>query len=229
MASYASGQGLLRVMRRCSLFVSLPPTGLRTLLAEAQERHIMRREAVFRPGDRPDGIYLLTRGRMKILLGDSGGRSFTVAFVEPGEAFGYLDVMAGTAHTHAAQATVESSVLAWDVPVLQSLLRRYPATTKNALRLTARQAQDSWNRLYTLATKPVARRLARVILRLARPRGKGKAPIVSIMQQDLAEFLGTTPPTLSRILGKWEARGFVSAGRERIVILRPEELVHIAG
>jgi hypothetical protein len=25
-----------------------------------------------------------------------------------------------------------------------------------------------------------------------------------MMQQDLAEFLGTTPPTLSRILGEWE-------------------------
>jgi hypothetical protein len=34
---------------------------------------------------------------------------------------------------------------------------------------------------------------------------------------------------LSRILGRWEALGLVTAGRERIVILHPEDLVQLAG
>lgn len=188
----------------------------------------MRRETVFRQGDRPGGLYLLTRGRMKLLLSGPGGRGIILAFVDPGEAFGHLALMAGTTQTHAAQAVMESSVLAWNADAFQDLLRRYPATTRSALRLTARQIQDCWSRLHACITEPVARRLARALLQLARAGRHGKAAIVSVLQQDLAEFLGSTPPTLSRILGKWEARGLVAAGCERIVILHPEELVHLA-
>ena len=222
-------EDLLRVIRRCPLFGSLREADLWNVLAMGQARRILKREVAFRQGDRPDEIYVLTRGKMKLRLGGPGGRSIILAFVGPGEAFGYPALMARTPHTHAAQAVVESSVLAWDVDVLEGLLRRYPAITKNALRLTARQVQDDWSRLYALVTEPIARRLARALLRLARAGRYGKAPVVSMMQQDMAEFLGTTPPTLSRILGKWEARGLVAAGRERIVILHPEELVQIAG
>lgn len=191
----------------------------------------MKREAVYRQGDRPEGVYLLTRGKIKLLLSGRGrsGRGIILAFVEPGEAFGYQARMAGTPHTHAAQTIVESSVLVWDAAVLERLLRRYPTTTKNTLRLTARQIQDSWNRLYAFITEPVARRLARALLQVTRASRSGTSTLVSILQQDLAALLGTTPPTMSRILGKWEAQGLVAAGRERIVILHPEELVQLAG
>ncbi len=223
------GEALLRIMHRCPLFAPLPAADLGRVLAMSQEHRIMRRETVFSQGDRPNGVYLLTRGRMKLLFRGSGRRSIILAFVGPGEAFGYPALMAGTPHTHAAQAVVESSVLAWDADFLDGLLQRYPAITKNALRLAARQVQDSWSRLYTFVTEPVARRLARALLRLGQAARHGKAAVVPIMQQDLAELLGTTPSTLSRILGKWEARGLVAAGRERIAVLHPEGIVRLAG
>lgn len=193
-----------------------------------QTRRIMRREAVFSQGDRPDGMYLLTQGRVKLLLSGPGGRDIILAFVDPGEAFGYLALLAGTTQAHTAQAVTESSVLAWSAKVLEDLLRRYPAIMRSALRLTAGQIQDEWRRLYALATEPVARRLARVLLQLARGGRHEKAPVVSMMQQDLAELLGSTPPTLSRILGGWEARGLVAGGRERVVIRDSERLSRIA-
>lgn len=229
MGDHPSREASLRVMRRCPFFASLPPVALRRVLAKAHERRVMRRETVFRQGDRPDGLYMLTQGRMKLLLRSPGGRAIVLAFVDPGEAFGYVAFMAGTPQTHAAQAVVESWVLAWKADVLEDLLRHHPATARRALRLIARHVQDNWNRIHAFMTQPVARRLARELLRLTHARRSAKSTHVSIVQQDLAELLGTTPPTLSRILGRWEALGLVAAGREHIIILHPEELARLAG
>ncbi len=218
----------LRMIRRCPLFASLSAAGLRDILAIGQVRGIARQEAVFRQGDRADRIYVLVLGRIKLFLGGPGGRGIILAFVDPGEAFGYLAPLAGTIRAHAAVAVTESLVMAWDAQAFEDLLRRYPAILSNALRLTARRIQADWSRLHALVTEPVGRRLARALLRLARADRHGKAPVVSMLQQDLAEFLGTTPRTLSRILGKWEARGLVAAGRERVVVLRPAGLLRLA-
>lgn len=219
---------LLRTLRRCKLFASVPTPVLRTILAAAEERGIAKRTTVFRQGDRADSIYVIVHGKVKLLLTGPSGRGIILTFVEPGETFGHLAPMAGTARTYAAQAIEDSRVLAWPAETFEEILSNSPTVARNMLRFIARQLQADWNRLHDYATEPVARRLARTVLRLARVRGYRRAPALAMMQQDLAEFLGTTPSTLSRILGRWEARGLVTAGRERIVVTSPEGLARIA-
>jgi CRP/FNR family transcriptional regulator, nitrogen oxide reductase regulator len=223
-----AGEALLRTLRTCKLFASVPPAELGTIVAMAQERHIAKRDTVFRQGDRADRIYVIIQGKVKVLLTGPGGRGIILMLAEAGETFGYLDPVAGTARAYTAQAVEESRVLAWPAASFEEILRRYPAVARNALRLTARQLQTDWSRLHDLATEPVARRLARTILRLARARGHHKMPVLAMLQQDVAELLGTTPATLSRILGRWEARGLVTTARERIAVTHPEGLAKIA-
>jgi CRP/FNR family transcriptional regulator, nitrogen oxide reductase regulator len=219
---------LLRTLHRCKLFASVPIPVLRTILAVAQERGIAKRTTVFRQGDRADSIYVIVHGKVKLLLTGPNGRGIILTFVEPGETFGYLAPMAGTARTYTAQAIEDSRLLGWPAETFEEILRSSPVVARNTLRFTARQLQADWSRLHDYATEPVAHRLARTVLRLARARDHRRAPALAMMQQDLAEFLGTTPPTLSRILGRWEARGLVTAGRERIVVTSPEGLARIA-
>jgi hypothetical protein len=41
-------------------------------------------------------------------------------------------------------------------------------------------------------------------------------------------MIGSTLYTVSRMLSAWESRGFVEAGREKITLLQPENLLLIA-
>jgi CRP/FNR family transcriptional regulator, nitrogen oxide reductase regulator len=221
-------EALFRTLRRCRLFASVPPPELRTILALGHERYIAKGATTFRQGDPADNIYVIVQGKVKLFLSGPSGRGIILTFVEAGETFGYLAPMAGTARAYTAQAIEESRVLAWPAGAFEKILRRYPTVARKLLRLTARQLQVEWGRLHDLATEPVTRRLARAILQLTRGTSHRKARKLAMMQQDLAEFLGTTPPTLSRILGRWEVRGVVTAGRERVVIAHPEGLAKIA-
>ena len=51
---------------------------------------------------------------------------------------------------------------------------------------------------------------------------------LSFRRQDLAEMTGTTLFTVSRTLSEWEKMGLIDAGRERIWIKNPLELLKIA-
>ena len=227
-ATAGAEETLLRTLRRCKLFASVPTQELQTILAMGRERYVAKRATMFRQGDRAGSIYVVIQGKVKLLLTGPSGRGVILSFVEAGESFGYLAPMAGTAQAYTAQAVAESRMLAWPAETFEDILRRYPAVARNTLRLTARQLQADWSRLHDLVTEPVPRRLARTVLRLARASGHRPAPVLAMLQQDLAEILGTTPPTLSRILGRWEEGGLVTVGRERVVIKHPEGLARIA-
>lgn len=224
----AREEALLRSARRCALFASLPMKDLRAIVARGFERGIDKRATAFRQGDRADSVYMLLQGRLKLLLTGPSGRLIVLAFVGPGEAFGYVAPMAETAHAYTGQALEDSRVLIWPARVFEDIVGRYPRVARNLLRIIARRLQADSSRLHELVTESVARRLARAVLLLARSSGSRSAPAVALMQQDLAELLGTTPPTLSRILGRWEAQGLVLTGRQRIVVTDPDGLARIA-
>ncbi|HKX18420.1 MAG TPA: helix-turn-helix domain-containing protein [bacterium] len=87
-------------------------------------------------------------------------------------------------------------------------------------------------RLEDFAAEGVDRRLARLLLRLARSFGRnaarGLALDVSLSRPDLAELVISTPYTVSRILADWRRLDIVDAQRERILILDPEAMAALA-
>ncbi|MFT3895106.1 MAG: helix-turn-helix domain-containing protein [Anaerolineales bacterium] len=82
-----------------------------------------------------------------------------------------------------------------------------------------------------LATEKVEHRIAHTLLRLVSQMGV-KSPQggieLTFTRQELAEMSGTTLYTVSRVLSEWEKLGVVDAGRERVLIRKPHELVKIS-
>jgi CRP-like cAMP-binding protein len=131
-----------------------------------------------------------------------------------------------------AEALDECRALTWEGATIAALMERYPRLALNGMRLLAQRVREFQDRLRELATERVERRVARMLLRLARQSGHKVAGGILIdlplSRQNLAEMTGTTLYTVSRILSQWEARGLVETGRERVVIHDPHGLVVIA-
>ncbi len=49
-----------------------------------------------------------------------------------------------------------------------------------------------------------------------------------LSREDIAQMIGTTLHTVSRILSRWEEEGLVSGGRQQLTIRKPHALVTIA-
>jgi CRP-like cAMP-binding protein len=83
-----------------------------------------------------------------------------------------------------------------------------------------------------LATQRAERRVAHVVLRLARQAGHstvdGTAIEFPLRRKDLADIAGTTLHTASRILTGWEKAGLLTSHNRHLTIRNTSEIRRIA-
>jgi CRP-like cAMP-binding protein len=186
----------------------------------------------FLQGDLPSQVYVLVGGKVRLVRSGSRGREVLLEFIEPGDPFGYVAMWAGTAHRVSAQAAQTSRALAWDAAAIARLVARHPAVALKGLRLMAQHVEGSWDRLQDLSAERVEWRMARALLRLAHLTGRigNAAPPITleVREQDLAELVGSTAFTVSRILSAWKRAGIVDVRREHVLLREPQRLGQMA-
>lgn len=79
-----------------------------------------------------------------------------------------------------------------------------------------------------LSLKEVPQRLATYLLYLSDARNNASHIDLSISKGQLASLLGTIPETLSRILNKMAAQGFIEVKGRRIKLLKKDALESLA-
>ncbi len=187
---------------------------------------------LFAQGDPAIHSYVLETGRMRLVQLHPDGRTMIYRILTPGEFFGGIAALGDETYPVSAEAVEASVVLGWSRETMYRILRAHPQVALNLLRVQARRIQELQERVNELAWERVERRVARAVLRLARHVGRrieeGVLVDVPLSREDLANLTGTTLYTTSRILSQWEQRGFVRAGRQRLVIRAPHALVEIA-
>ena len=196
-----------RTVRMCNKLNSSKgsmPHHLDTILNLATPRCVPRGATLFKQGDKPCWLTLITAGRLKIGLVAPDGRTLAVGFLGPGEIAGCAAVFQRVPYPATAKAVEDSAVLTWTMSEIEALVERYPKMAANAVRVVGARADAMLRRLQQLSTENVEQRIARALLRLASEAGrlvKGGVQVnFALSRQDLAELSGATVYTVSRTL-----------------------------
>ncbi len=214
------------------LFRDLPAADLDRLLQDASLFRIEPGGRAFHQGDPARTFQVLLKGRLKLSQVTADGQQVTLRYITPGEMFGGIASLNDQPFPASAEAVASSLALRWDRDVFQVHMQALPGLAFNLLRVLSARFAEAQARFRELATERVERRVARTLLRLARQAGRkseeGVLVDLPLSRQDLAELTGTTQFTVSRILSDWERRGLVEAGRARVLLRRPHDLVMLA-
>ena len=185
----------------------------------------------FFQGDPADYLYVLIHGQVKLLQTNRAGHQVNLRTIYPWQMFGALGAVRDNAKYPAtAQALENSTVLAIKGLFLREMMKTRPYLSLDLMSLMTNYIQEMQSRYRELATERVEQRIARALLRLTSQGGRrsGKGIELAYSRQDLAEISGTTLYTVSRVLADWERQDLVRAGRGRVMITNPHELVRIA-
>jgi CRP-like cAMP-binding protein len=221
-------------LRQVSVFAEATDDDLKAITQNSFARSIEEGEFFFFQGDAAEYVYVLTSGQVKLLQSNPSGKQVNIRTILPWEMFAALGAVRKDATYPAnAQAIQDSAALLIKSEFLNEMMQTRPYLAVGLTRLMTGLIQDIQTRYRELATERVEQRIARTLLRLASQIGKRveqETTIVELLfsRQDLAEMTGTTLFTVSRTLSDWEKLGFIEAGRERIRIINPHELVKIA-
>jgi CRP-like cAMP-binding protein len=213
-------------------FAGLSGDELRDLLQRARVQKLGKGTALFEQGAEADRFFVLADGHLKVSQVTPDGQQVVVRYINPGEMFGCVAVTGQQAYPGTASAATDSTVVAWSAAEASDLVERHPKFGAHILRMMSGRVQEAHARMREMATERVERRVARALLRLAHEAGKHTESGIEIdmplSRQDVAEMTGTTLYTVSRLLSAWEQDGLVEAGRQRVVIKKPHELVKVA-
>lgn len=180
-------------------------------------------EEIYGQEEDADLIYLLVKGSIRTshLLPD--GRRQVGAFYYPGDVFG---IEAGAAHRFSAEALTVCEVMV----VKRSGSAAYePGWMENLLcAATSMELARAQMHMLLLGRATACERVARFLLDLA-DRFRGDLVTLPMSRQDMADYLGLTIETVSRMLGRLQADGVVElAGCRQFRVRHRSSLARLA-
>lgn len=173
-------------------------------------------------------LMLIQSGNVKLTQLSSGGDEVILWMTGERQPIGFmLDSVEGKSrYTCSAQAMERVCAVVWEHERFQVFLEQFPRIRANMNAILLARLEELQERFREIATERVAKRLAMALLRLSRQVGRPHhAGIqVQLSRGELAQLVGTTLFTISRILSKWDSDGIVLARREAVVVCNPSFL-----
>lgn len=209
------------LLAQVPLFAGLPERDVQALAALARLDHFDAEAVIFYQGDPADRFWVLRTGQVKIVRQEVDGREVILEVIAPGEPFGgaalLMPQQPATARAMVAAETLSLSREAFEQAVLE-----HPGLTRRVIHMLG-QRLHSMMQLQVLAGERVERRLAHILLKLARRAGRAEPDGVLITlplsRQDLADMAGTTLETAIRTMSRLRQQGVAETRRGGYVVI----------
>jgi CRP-like cAMP-binding protein len=171
-------------------------------------------------------------GAVRVSSVSLAGKQVTLTYVEPGTWFGDIALFDGMPRTHDANAHGATTLLVVRKPDFRELLANHVELYDALLRLNCRRLRLLFDAVEDLNTLPLAARLAKQILLLARRYGVQQGEEIRVglqlAQEDIAQLLGASRQRVNQELKSFEREGAVRIEPTRLVVLSKAKLLAIA-
>ena len=162
-----------------------------------------------------DYFYQVVRGAVRTYKVLIDGRRQIGAFYLPGEVFG---LETGDEHIFSAEAIVDTKILVIKRSVVISLAARDSEMARQLWTLTGCELHRTQNHLLLLG-KTAPERVASFLLEMA-DRQSSDEMRLTMSRQDIADYLGLTIETVSRMLTRFEKESAIALPTCKRVVLR---------
>ncbi len=186
---------------------------------EGRNRVYTDRSAIYFSGDKVHSVYKVASGRVRLYLETEFGKILTIDSLGEGAWFGLEDVFAGGGHSVSASAYPDAEIVLVDVAKYLDLVHRNPSLVLNQARQMSQDLALRAEQLMQIAYFSVRKRIAEFLLRSAE-RLKTEISLIDLRREDIAEAVGTTPESVTRVLTEFRKDGLVhlpSAGGIEVV------------
>ena len=188
---------------------------------------VERGKTIFFPGDPAERVYLIRRGAVRLSRVYESGEEITVALLRENSLFGVLSLLTGHRSDrfyHSVAFTRVEMVSAPAASVRQAIESDSGIGLLLLQGLSSRVLQTE-TMIETLTHRDMSSRLVSFLLVLCRdfgiPGDRGITIDLRLSHQAIAEAIGSTRVTITRLLGDLRNSGLVEIDRKKITVLDP--------
>jgi CRP/FNR family transcriptional regulator, global nitrogen regulator len=189
-----------------------------------------RGKTIFFPGDPAERFYFLARGAVKLSRVYEAGEEITVALLRENSVFGVLSLITGNRSDRFYHAVAFTPVELLSVPIehVEKALKENPELPMILLRGLSSRILQTEMMIETLAHRDMGSRLVSFLLILCRdfgvPANDGVTVDLKLSHQAIAEAIGSTRVTVTRLLGDLRKQKMISISKKKITVHNPVEL-----
>jgi CRP/FNR family transcriptional regulator len=174
---------------------------------------------LFHEGDPATRVFTLTRGTLKLYKLLADGRRHVTGFMYPGD---FLGISVDDEHAFTAEALEETKLCWFPRNRFDDFVEEHPSMERELYRTAAHELAAAQRQMLLLGRKTATERLATFILSLADRLERGsraKTVRLPMSRSDIADYLGLTKETVSRVLSAMK--------RDRLVRLQAIDEVEL--
>ena len=210
------------LLKRVSFFEGLDAVMLSELSSCLKPMDFPKDALVVSQDDPGDTMFIIERGRVKVVLYGETGREMILSMFRAGDVVGEMSLLDGQPRSANVIAVEESRLLSLSRRDFADLLKSQPAIALNVLEEMSIRLRRADDIIGNLALLDVYGRVARVLVHMAEREGENTDEGIVIRerptQQDLASMIGTSRETVSRVLSEFQRRGFLSMQGKKILL-----------
>lgn len=211
----------LEFLKTIPLFSGVEEKYIKKLTEIARERKYQRGSIVFFEDEPGETIYIIKNGTIKIyIISEQDGKEKILSILQPGDYFGEMAILDGYGRSATAQSLEDSVLLIIYKNDFVKLLKESTEISHGIIYNLIHRLRETNLQIKELVFMNVRQRMVRTLLKLAGEYKKVKngKSVISLTQDELARFVGTSRETISRILNEFEKEGIVETKRQSISV-----------
>jgi CRP-like cAMP-binding protein len=212
----------LELLRAVPIFSELSEQDIVSLARLTIRRRYPKDAVIFFENEEGDFFFIIVEGRIKVTILGDDGREVILSMLGLGDFFGEMALLDNEPRSATAIAVEESELLSLHRTDFQSVLTDNRSIMGALMKILTGRLRRANHQISTLALLDVYGRVARVIVDMAREEGRrlkdGKIAFRRATHQEIANRIGTTRETVTRMLKDLERQGLIQVhGKEMVV------------
>jgi CRP/FNR family transcriptional regulator len=203
----------------------------RTLFCSRPAETLDANEVLFWEGDAAEDLFEIVSGCLRLYKLMADGRRAITGFMFPGEILG---VSFKDRYLFTAEAVTSVKLRRYSRAQMHASLARMPGLSREILAMACDELSAAQDQMLLLGRKTAEERIASFLLAVAKRTSKDGASVrefdLPMARLDMADFLGLTIETVSRVLTKLKTKGIIALpSPHRVLVNKLSGLRHVAG
>jgi len=201
-------------------------TALKKFLEGKKNNHYKKKDTIYSEGNYPNGLYYVSRGKVKIMKTHEYGKELITDLLKEGDFFGYIALLEEKPYSESAEALDDTEITFIPRDEFQQFMFGNVAVTKTFIRILTKGVMEKQERLIDLAYSSVRKRTAEaLVLLMEKYKEGGDQPFtMAIARENLANLVGTATESLIRTLSDFKEEKLIEIKDGKIKILNEQKL-----
>jgi CRP/FNR family transcriptional regulator, cyclic AMP receptor protein len=216
---------MINILKHIPLFASLKDVELEEINKLALSKKCSKDTIILLEDEEGDTLFIIIKGKVKVTTFSESGKELIFSILSEGDFFGDMSLLDGKPRSATIISLEESELRMIRRSDFNNLIEKHPRIALKLLEELTGRLRNADERIESLALLDVTGRIAGVLLQLADYQGNKNQKNIQIKSrpthQELANMVGTTRETVTRVLKQLENKNYISVEGKDIIIPEP--------